>query len=182
MGLTSCHLFFEWIGLKFIQPRTFFSHFIHSRNKYAKKIQSHTFIQLSCKISAVNKMSLIYAYIHWFFAVFVLTQTPDDWRSIMGRWPHKYLVADWGKYSSAQDNIMCRVCSFSGDPDPISPSLLSMYWRLKTDTDWNTRQWEIMIPPQSLTPSANCIPTVPTLGLSYRKEDPGQFTDSSVLW
>lgn len=97
-------------------------------------------------------MSLIYAYIHWFFAVFVSTQTPDDWRSIMGRWPHKYLVADWGKYSSAQDNIMCRVCSFSGDPDPISPSLLSMYWRLKTDTDWNTRQWEIMIPPSEPYP------------------------------
>lgn len=145
---------FFWMNWSKIHPtkNIFFPYFIHSRNKYAKKTQSHTFIQLSCKISAVNKMSLIYAYIHWFFAVFVSTQTPDDWRSIMGRWPHKYLVADWGKYSSAQDNIMCRVCSFSGDPDPISPSLLSMYWRLKTDSDWNTQQWEIMIPPSEPYP------------------------------
>lgn len=128
-------------------------------------------------------MSLIYAFIHLFLAVFVSMQTPDE-----TSWEDD-LISTWlqtEESTPVQKITSCRVCSFSGDPDPISPSLLTRYWRLKTDTDWNTRQWEIMIPPESLTPSANCIPTVLTLGCHRERRTQGNlltpaFSDSSTI-
>lgn len=58
-----------------------------------------------------------------FFSL-VSTQTPDE-----ASWEDD-LISTWlqtEESTPVQMITSCRVCSFSGDPDPISPSLLTRY-------------------------------------------------------